>query len=255
MGRLLLSVVCVVLFLTALGAVTEEVKEERDRHGATNRLRHGAGEKTVYFIFTADSMFEGGDYALDVLKEKDVKASFFVTGNFLRDSVRNAPVLTRITGESHYLGSHGDRHILLADWDASRSVLATPDSAVRDMDDCQELLKAYVPDIKKHKYVVPPFEWYNATHISAYRQAGYIPLSICPGVLTYADYTTPDMEQYVSSDSIWSNFVDNLENADLDGRFILLHLGTDDTRTDKFYYRLGEMIDSLQSHGYRPAGL
>lgn len=220
-----------------------------DRHGAINRLRDTRKGKAIYFIFTADSMFEGGNYALDVMKEHGIKASFFMTGNFLRDSL-NAQVIKRIIDEGHYLSGHGDRHILLADWDENRTTLATPDSTIADMQQNFKLLKDFGVDTMTTRYVVPPYEWFNHSHTDAYRRAGYLPVTPAPGVLTYRDYTTPEMDDYFSTDTIWANFIYKLENEDLNGRMIILHLGTQDARTDKFYYRLGEMIDSLQSKGY-----
>lgn len=229
--------------------------EMRDRRGATIRLRQPAKGKVVYLIFTADSMFEGGQYALDVLREHNVKASFFLTGNFLRDSLSNGSVIHRMVNEGHYVGPHSDRHILLADWDASRTILADRDSALRDMRNNYVWLAKWGVDTTTARFIVPPFEWYHGDHITAYRHAGYYPVNPSPGFITYRDYTTPDMEEYCPSDSIWANFIDNLNHKDIDGNFIILHLGTQDSRTDKFYYRLGELIDSLKLHGYLPIRL
>ncbi|MCH5219550.1 MAG: polysaccharide deacetylase family protein [Muribaculaceae bacterium] len=225
-----------------------------DRCGATVAMP-SPDNKSVYLIFTADSMFEGADFALTCLKEHNVKASFFFTGNFLRDSVRNSPVIKRVIREGHYVGPHSDRHILLADWDSCRSTLVSPDSAVTDIMANIDELSSYGVMPTDVSYIVPPYEWYNAVHIKAYRDAGFIPVNPSPGFLSYRDYTTPDMEDYFSSDSIWSNFLENIRNRDINGEFIILHLGTQDSRTDKFYYRLPEMIDSLVARGYHPARL
>ena len=226
-----------------------------DRHGALNYLQHPERGKTVHFIFTADSMFEGGEYALDVLRDFNVKASFFFTGNFLRDTAANHRVIDRVLREGHYLGGHGDRHILLADWDENRTMLASADSAVVDMQRCYSELSKSGVDTLTSRFVVPPYEWYNQHHIQGYRHAGFIPVTPSPGLLTYRDYTTPDMQDYYSSDTILSNFMDNLTADNLDGCFILIHLGTQDIRTDKFYHHLPEILKALQSRGYTPVAL
>ena len=237
--------------MTAGRVSAPDGNETRDRSGATTGMRQPEYGNTVHFIFTADSLFEGGEYALDVLDCYDVKASFFFTGNFLRDSLRNGAIVRRTIDAGHYVGPHSDRHILLADWDEARTTLATPDSALVDMRQNYAELSRYGVDTVRAKYIVPPYEWYNRTHIEAYRKAGYLPLSPSAGLLTYRDYTTPDMEDYYSSDTIWDNFMDNLHNRDLDGAIIIIHLGTQEIRTDKFYYRLPEMLDSLMAHGYK----
>ena len=219
---------------------------DTDKYGSTIRIKQD-GKKEIFLIFTADSMFEGGTFALDILKENECKASFFFTGNFLRDSLRNGYIVNRVLSEGHYLGPHGDKHILLADWDDQRRPLATPDSAVADMRACIERIPA---SIAGTLYVVPSFEWCGSEHTKAFREAGMTPLGLTPGFLTYRDYTTPDMMQYASSDSIWNNFIERLNSEDISGSIVLIHLGTSDLRTDKFYDYLPRMIDSLRLHGY-----
>jgi len=41
--------------------------------------------KDIYLAFTADEKAEGGEHILQVLEKNDIKASFFFTGNFLRN--------------------------------------------------------------------------------------------------------------------------------------------------------------------------
>lgn len=251
-----LTVACLVWACARSEGREPSVNPTYDRYGAIIRLPDAeASSKPVYFIFTADSMFEGGEYAMQVLKEAGLKASFFFTGNFLRDKARNANIINRAVAEGHYVGPHSDRHILLADWDAGRTTLADPDSAVTDMMDNLVELAEYGIDTSSVKYIVPPYEWYNREHIDAYKGAGLIPVSPFPGLLTYRDYTVPGMDDYYDSVTLWDDFLDNVRTKDLDGCFIILHLGTQDARTDKFYRYLPQMIDTLKAHGYEPKRL
>ncbi len=226
-----------------------------DRCGATVGIVHPDLGKTYHLIFTADSMFEGGVYALDLLRDRAIKASFFFTGNFLRDSLRNGAIVRRAITDGHYVGPHSDRHILLADWDEARTTLVSPDSAVADMRANFALLADYGVDTLTARTIVPPYEWYNPTHIRAYRDAGYMPVSPTPGILTYRDYTTPEMPDYFSSDTIWRATMDYEARKGVDGAIIILHLGTQDVRTDKFYHRLPALIDTLAARGYQPVRL
>lgn len=222
-----------------------------DSYGAVSQMKsHDGIERPVYLIFTADSMFEGGNFALDVLHAKKAVASFFFTGNFLRDSLQNKSVIDRAIADGHYVGAHGDRHILLADWDENRTTLARADSALRDMQDCMVELSKYGIDTLLTRYVVPSFEWYNREHTEIFSRNGYITVTLSPGLLTYLDFTVPEMTAYCTSDSIWENFTENLKNDNLSGKIILIHLGTQSDRVDKFYLRLPAMIDSLQARGY-----
>ena len=77
-------------------------------------------------------------------------------------------------------------------------------------------------------------------------------MNITYGTLSHADYTTPDMPAYRTSETIWNSIVEYEDKAPsgLNGFILLVHIGTDPKRTDKFYFRLGELIDWLQEKGY-----
>jgi peptidoglycan-N-acetylmuramic acid deacetylase len=64
------------------------------------------GEKKIYFTF--DLGYEAGYTAevLDVLKENNIKAIFFVCGNYLKEK----ELINRILDEGHSVGNHTDRH-------------------------------------------------------------------------------------------------------------------------------------------------
>ncbi len=227
--------------------VSPRVDERFDRSGCT--VGAPTDRRAIHLIFTADSMFEGAPFALDCLDARRIKASFFFTGNFLRDRA-NDSIITRIIRGGHYVGPHGDRHILLADWDEDRTPLVTPDSALRDMHDNYAELKRFGVERSNAKVIVPPYEWYHRTHIDAYRADGLLPVSPSPGIETFRDYTTPDMSDYRSSDYLWNQLFEREKSHGLDGAIMILHLGTQDVRTDKFYHRLPALLDTLAGLGY-----
>lgn len=222
-----------------------------DEFGAAVRCKVPE-RKTVHFIFTADSAFEGGEFALDVMARRNVKGSFFFTGNFLRDSLRNGAIIRRVIDDGHYLGPHGDRHILLADWDARRTTLASADSALADMEAAYAELARYGVNRDSATIVIPSFEWYNSQHIDAFTQAGLFTVNMTPELETYRDYTTPDMSYYTTSEFMWNQLLSREASHGLDGYIILIHLGTDSSRTDKFYRYLPDILDTLIARGYHP---
>lgn len=252
--RHLISITSIILLAIILtGAAPQHLDDGQwqfDSFGAA--IGHtDPSRKTVHLIFTADSAFEGAPMALDAMAHRNVKASFFFTGNFMRDTL-NAPIIRRTIADGHYVGPHGDRHILLADWNKERTTLATPDSAIADMEAAYDhLLKFGIPR-DSALILVPSFEWYNADHISAFRRAGLFPVNLTPGIETYRDYTTPDLSYYSSSEWIWDQFLTREATNGLDGSIILIHLGTDSTRTDKFYRYLPALLDTLLARGYHP---
>ncbi|MDE7153346.1 MAG: polysaccharide deacetylase family protein [Muribaculaceae bacterium] len=252
--RKVLSIIAGIMLATVLLSITtSQCKDdiwEYDEFGAAvcHRFPH---QKTVHLLFTADSAFEGGAYAMDVMSERGVKGSFFFTGNFMRDSLRNGAIIRRAIADGHYVGPHGDRHILLAEWNKERTTLASPDSALTDMEHAYELLARYGICRDSATILIPSFEWYNSGHVNAFRNAGLFTINMTPGIETYRDYTTPDLDYYTPSEFMWNQLLSREQSHGLDGAIILIHLGTDSTRTDKFYNYLPAILDTLTARGYR----
>ena len=65
------------------------------------------GEKVLYLTF--DAGYENGctEKILDVLKQQEVKAAFFLVGNYLE---RNADLVRRMVDEGHTVGNHTMHH-------------------------------------------------------------------------------------------------------------------------------------------------
>jgi len=77
-------------------------------------------------------------------------------------------------------------------------------------------------------------------------------VNFTPGTGTNADYTTPDMANYRSSDQLIQRLASFGESSPqgLNGAIILIHPGTVPERTDKLWLRLEELIDYYTSEGY-----
>lgn len=73
-----------------------------------------------------------------------------------------------------------------------------------------------------------------------------------PGTMSNADYTTPDMGQkYRSSKFIYNKIMEVEKKEGLNGHLMLIHFGTDNRRTDKFYNSyLDKLIKTLKRRGY-----
>lgn len=248
----LIAATALAIIATASTPASSPSPDVCDSFGVTVRRYDALPRPAIHLIFTADSMFEGAPYALDVMAARGVRASFFLTGNFLRDTTRNDAMVRRIIADGHYVGPHGDRHILNADWDADRTTLASPDSVVADMLANIRLLSRYGIAADSARVVVPSFEWCNAAQSDALRRAGLLPVGPTPGIETYRDYTLPDMAEYQTADFMHRQLLqfDNGDPYPLDGAIILFHLGTQDARPDKLYHRLGDIIDTLDARGY-----
>ena len=96
-------------------------------------------------------------------------------------------------------------------------------------------------------YFLPPFEWYNDT-IAAWTKAfGLQLVNYSPGTRSNADYTYPEMDKsYKRSEEIYKSIVDYEKNNGLNGFILLVHIGTDPRRKDKFYRLLPALPQGLK---------
>ena len=99
-------------------------------------------------------------------------------------------------------------------------------------------------------YFLPPYEWYNDSISQWTKDLGFTLVNFTPGTISHADYTTPDMKNYRSSDSIFRSIIDYETGKGMNGFILLIHIGTDTARTDKLYNRLAELIGEMKQRGY-----
>ncbi len=101
------------------------------------------------------------------------------------------------------------------------------------------------------KYFIPPYEWYNDSIAAWTKQMGIQLINYSPGTWSSADYTTPDMKNYKSSQEIYQSIINKEKEGGLNGFILLIHFGTESKRTDKFYNRLDELFSTLKQKGYK----
>ncbi|MFZ2286678.1 MAG: glycoside hydrolase family 9 protein [Bacteroidales bacterium] len=220
-----------------------------DSHGAL--IRKGSDQKVIYLLFSADEFGEGFSHILDVLDERNIKGSFFLTGNFLRNR-KFVPVVKRIIAGGHYAGPHSDTHLLYIPWENRDTLLATKEQFNSDLlKNVNALGKSGVKN-QVPQYFLAPYEWYNRAISRWTEEMGMTLINFTPGTGTSADYTTPDMAGYRSSDFLIERLASFEKSAagGLNGALVLIHPGTDPARSDKLYLRLGEVIDYYNNKGY-----
>jgi len=213
-------------------------------------IRKGSDEKTIYLLFSADEFGEGFEHILDVLDSKMIKGSFFLTGKFLRNK-QFAPVTRRLVSGGHYLGPHSDGHLLYVPWEDRDTLLVTKDQFNQDMrKNIIELGQAGMRE--KPRWFLAPYEWYNSAISRWSEELGLTLVNFTPGTGTNADYTTPEMANYRSSEYLFERLAGFEESSPqgLNGALLLIHPGTDPARDDKFYLKLGELIEFYQEKGY-----
>ncbi|WP_233509403.1 glycoside hydrolase family 9 protein [Pedobacter chinensis] len=216
-------------------------------------IRGDSTIKKISLVFTGDEFADGGEKILKTLDEEKVKASFFLTGNFYRNPKYKA-LIKKLKLKGHYLGPHSDRHLLYCDWNNRDSLLISKSEFDRDLNSNYAAMANFGIRKSEAGYFLPPYEWYNETIANWTKEQGIKLINFTPGTRSNADYTYPEMgKSYRSSNEIFKSITDfNDKNpSGLNGFYLLLHIGTDPRRTDKFYDRLPELIHYLKKDGYQ----
>jgi endoglucanase len=209
--------------------------------------------KKMALVFTGDEFADGGNYIATVLQQQNIHGSFFLTGNFYRNP-KFKSIIKKLQQNGNYLGSHSDEHLLYCSWEKRDSLLVTHQQFTDDLQNSYQELKKW--DINKNKahYFLPPYEWYNDSIAMWTRQMDLQLVNFSPGTRSNADYTYPAMgNKYVRSDTIMNSILQYEQESTngLDGFILLLHIGTDPGRADKFYYHLPALIKALKNRGYQ----
>lgn len=216
-------------------------------------VRADTTRKQLTLVFTAADRNDGVEPILRVLKEHRVKAAFFLTGNFIQRFPHDVAHMRR---DGHYVGSHSYAHPLYSPWDNPDSTTVTREEFEQDIQRSYLALAPYGISIKNAPYFMPPYEHYNATISQWAHDMGLTLVNFTSGSASNADYTTPSMKNYRTSDSIYHSILALEEREGLKGHLMLFHASTVPERTDKFYtHHLGLLIDELQRRGYRLVSL
>ncbi|MHB8055072.1 MAG: polysaccharide deacetylase family protein [Candidatus Aminicenantales bacterium] len=215
-------------------------------------IRGRTDRKEMALIFTGGDFADGGELIRRVLREKGVRAGFFFTGDFYR-SPANAGLIRGLISDGHYLGPHSDKHLLYCPWEDRAKTIVPREEFRADLLANYRLMETFGLSRAAAPFFIPPYEWYNREIAGWARELGLVLFNFTPGTSSNADYTTPDMPEYQSSRAIWDR-IWAYEGGDADGLngfILLIHIGTDPRRTDKFYFSLGRLIDELAAKGYR----
>jgi Predicted xylanase/chitin deacetylase len=154
---------------------------------------------------------------------------------------------------AHYLGAHSDQHLLYCDWNNRDSLLVIKEEFILDLENNYKIMEQFGISKKNALYFLPPYEWYNDTISIWTKLLGLQLINYTRGTLSHADYTTPDMPNYRSSEVIYQNIMDfeRESKEGLNGFILLSHIGVAPERKDKFYYYLDALITELKIRGYQ----
>ena len=173
-------------------------------------------DRSVYLTFDDGPIPEATPFILDILKQFDAKATFFMVG----DNVRKNPQLyERIIAEGHQVGNHTHNHI--------QGITHT----IKEYSYNVEKANTY---IKSH-YVRPPHGWM--------RLSQYAWLSRKYKIVMW-DLVTRDYSKWLTAEDV----VNNIKRYARNGSIITFH---DSLKSiDKLRTALPESLQWLRDQGY-----
>jgi endoglucanase len=214
-------------------------------------IRGNIQDKKIALVFTGDEFADGGFKISEALKKEKTKASFFFTGNFYRNP-SFASLIKKLKANGNYLGAHSDQHLLYNDWKKRDSLLVDKTQFMKDVLDNYRAMEKFGIHKKDADYFLPPYEWHNQTIANWTEELDLKLINFSPGTRSNADYTFPEMgKSYRSSLEIYNSIVDYEKKNSLNGFILLLHIGTDPRRKDKFYDQLPKLLGYLKKNGYK----
>ena len=224
-------------------------KLDREPQGAI--IRGDTSEKKLALVFTGDTFANSAMPILDVLKEREIEAGFFLTGNFVRNAVFRA-ALDRMLAEGHYLGPHSDSHPLYCDWGDRDKSLVTKEFFAEDLRANLAALRT-IGALQPGEPVlfIPPYEWYNRDQAAWCKELGVTLINFTPGSGSNRDYAPEGDPAFVPSEKLCDDILayERRHPHGLNGFILLLHVGSQ--RKDPFHPQLGPLCDELTKRGYK----
>ena len=120
------------------------------------------GEKKLYLTF--DAGYENGctEKILDILKQQQVPAAFFLVGNYLE---KNADLVRRMVEEGHIVGNHTMHH-----YDMSK--LTSQEAFSKELQDLEDLYRKTTGQ-EMQKFYRPPQGIYSEENLKMAKELGY----------------------------------------------------------------------------------
>ncbi len=183
----------------------------------------GSDDKRIYLTF--DCGYENG-YTLkilDVLKETDTKACFFITGHYLNSSY---DIVKRMITDGHIVGNHTYSH--------KSFNVSSNEEILNDIKKLEDLYKEKT-GLTMSKYIRPPKGEYTEKSQKLLADNGY---SSIFWSLAYVDWYK---DKYYGNHYSYNNVMKKIHN----GAIILMHSVSKDNTLD-----LKDIIIDLKEKGY-----
>lgn len=182
-------------------------------------------DKSIYLTFDDGPDREYTVNLLDLLKEYNVKASFFIVGTFALD---NPTIIERMKNEGHSIGLHWYEH--------KSAMLQTPRTTKNNLNKGLDTLKEL--GIKTHLFR-PPWGQFNLSMVAGIKKNNMIPI--------LWDVMAEDWEKETTPQIIKDKLINRVSSNDI----ICLHDGRGENKAPlKTIDALKEMIPNWLNQGY-----
>lgn len=213
-------------------------------------IRTDATKKQISLVFSGNEFTDGYKTIQKTLKRLNIKASFFFTGDFYRNS-KNSKIIKKLQQDKHYLGGNSDKNLQYINLRNGDSVLIAKTQFVNDLKANYKAMEKFGISKYQTPFFLPAHEWHNDSISSWSNEVGIQVINYTPGTLSNSDVSLPEMRiNYFSTNEIYNRILQVEKKQGLNGDILVFHLGSDKRRQDKFYPRLYALLIELSKDGY-----
>lgn len=193
------------------------------------------GKKIAYLTFDDGPSRDVTPLILDILKEENIHATFFVLGTKVE---QNPDVLRRIYDEGHYIGNHGYSHVY-------SQIYVSKDTVLGEYNGCEEIIRKAlgIQDYSTHLFRFPggssggPYDAVKKESVTLFTENNI-------GILDW-NCLTKDSEGNFPKEELIQNFKET--SAGKDNLVILMHDASGKILVPEV---LKEIIAYLKNEGY-----
>jgi peptidoglycan-N-acetylmuramic acid deacetylase len=183
-----------------------------------------SGDKHVYLTF--DNGYEAGytEQILATLKEKNVPATFFLTGHYVDDQ---PDLVKKMMREGHIIGNHSDGH--------RDFTKISKEAFTKDVEDLTSKMEKLADNVSV-QYIRPPKGTFNEQSLQWANELGY----------THIFWSLAFVDWNEGQEQGWKYAYDQVINQIHPGAIVLMHTVSKDNAD-----ALGPIIDELKKQGYQ----
>ncbi len=212
-------------------------------------IRGPVDQPRFAILFSCRQPDEVSPAVLPALQAASAKASFFVSSDFLNQPAGRT-LAQSLLAQGHYVGPQADTWTQLSQ---------------RPADPATSGVGTVPPDVAGHlkqlaalgvaptdvRYFLPTSDQLTLPVAERARAMGLTMVAGTPGTLSFATATIEGTKEFASSQAIVDSILKvGNENKGLNGFLLLFPLEAGARRSDKFYARFGELLNTLQKRGY-----